>query len=103
MLLGVLLLWISSIPAVGIFLSRPLLATDTDWDIADLDGARAIVVAMAGYFPTEKRFFPGGQSLSRGDYGAWLQRLLEAAPSILKRQRNRRCFENSSVWKKNPS
>ena len=72
MFVGILLLWISSIPAVGVFLSRPLLATNTDWKISDLDGARAIVVTTGGYFPAEKRFIPEGNSLRRGDYGAWL-------------------------------
>ena len=73
MVLGMLLLFLSSIPGIGLFISMPLLETNTNWSVEELKGADAIVVPTGGYFLDEIRFVSAEHSIRRGDYGVWLQ------------------------------
>ena len=73
MVLGMLLLFLSSVPGIGLFISMPLLETNTKWSVEELNGADAIVVPTGGYFPDEIRFVAAEHSIRRGDYGVWLQ------------------------------
>ncbi|MEC8341528.1 MAG: hypothetical protein VXZ71_01560, partial [SAR324 cluster bacterium] len=56
MILGMLLLFLSSIPGIGLFVSMPLLETNINWSMKELKGAEAIVIPTGGYFPDEIRF-----------------------------------------------
>ena len=69
-----MLLFFSSIPGLGIFISMPLLENDSKWSLEDLKEASAIVVPTGGYFPDEIRFVSGESSIRRGDYGLWLHK-----------------------------
>ena len=73
MILGMLLLFLSSIPGIGLFFSMPFLETNSNWSVEELKDADAIVVPTGGYFPDEIRFVAAEHSIRRGDYGVWLQ------------------------------
>jgi len=72
MILGLMLLFLFSIPGLGMLVTMPLLETNTEWSVDDLKDAEAIVVPTGGYFPDEIRFVSGEHSIRRGDYGLWL-------------------------------
>ena len=63
MILGMLLLFLSSVPGIGLFISMPLLETNTNWSVEELKGADAIVVPTGGYFLDEIRFVSGEHSI----------------------------------------